>query len=715
MQQQQLSHGKKKEVKQAHNRKGSFHKNLNQVAPKCMRIGIDSNIKQGMTIRITDEWIHLLLVVSVSLVVYLWSAPRTVVLEDDGYFILAAYFNGIAHPPGYPLYTLLTHVATWVPIGSIAYRVHMLSALFASLTCVSLWWIVRILLKDRLCAYGAALSFAYSKTFWSQAIIAEVYTLNTFLFSLCIILSLNIINCPQSKDISRPIKYLLIVYGLCLSNHWPLTIISTPMLLAILWPRLIQVTSTLPRLFIYLFIGLTPYLWMIARSQMDPQISFYGPLESVGDFIFYISREGYVDIDTSPSAGWRDKFLFCRFILNETANQFGSAGLCFMILGLVAQWRLLPLNISLAILLGYFGSTFVLIGLLQFDYDYLHQIIFRVYPLISYLCASIWIGLGLYVVIEFLSGLSIVTIRKPILSCTLVLLVSGVALSSNATANYRSNDKWAENYATVLLNSLPENAVLFLESDTNVGPVGYMNKIEGLRDDVTLFHVKGQVFNNRLFRPFKVNIEQVREKIKKFIINTDRPIYYTDGLMHEYGVEDYGLLRRVLKDDVTTYQRVIALPEFRSYLFSLSKLAVPVDPWEKIHKKVIYAKGCRIIVLLKKYSNENNLDDKTAELGSTICENLQGKYIEINQQMLNPTPDIERIKSLLDEARTMMNQSMLKQEEAWLDYIEGEMYAMVSDDARAINSFNKAILVWDHPENPAINAKDNIQRVLNNK
>jgi len=109
------------------------------------------------------------------------------------------------------------------------------------------------------------------------------------------------------------------------------------MLLAILWPRIAQVISSLPRLFIYLLIGLIPYLWMVVRSQIDPQISFYGPLESVGDFIFYIGREGYADIDTSPSAGWYDKFLFCRFVLNETANQFGTAGLCFMILGLVAH------------------------------------------------------------------------------------------------------------------------------------------------------------------------------------------------------------------------------------------------------------------------------------------------------------------------------------------------------------------------------------------
>ena len=85
---------------------------------------------------------HILTVVLVMLSVYLWSAPRTVVLEDDGFFILAAYFNGIAHPPGYPLYTVLGHFMTWLPFGSVAYRVHALSALFGALGCGVLWWVV---------------------------------------------------------------------------------------------------------------------------------------------------------------------------------------------------------------------------------------------------------------------------------------------------------------------------------------------------------------------------------------------------------------------------------------------------------------------------------------------------------------------------------------------------------------------------------------------
>ena len=68
--------------------------------------------------------------------VYLFSAPKGVVLEDDGLFLMAAWFNGIAHPPGYPLYTLFSHLATWIPAGTVAYRVHLLSAIFF---CTCMW------------------------------------------------------------------------------------------------------------------------------------------------------------------------------------------------------------------------------------------------------------------------------------------------------------------------------------------------------------------------------------------------------------------------------------------------------------------------------------------------------------------------------------------------------------------------------------------------
>jgi hypothetical protein len=53
---------------------------------------------------------------------------------DSGDLITAAYTLGIAHPPGYPLFTLLARVFTLLPVGEIAYRVNLMSALLAAAT-----------------------------------------------------------------------------------------------------------------------------------------------------------------------------------------------------------------------------------------------------------------------------------------------------------------------------------------------------------------------------------------------------------------------------------------------------------------------------------------------------------------------------------------------------------------------------------------------------
>jgi len=81
-----------------------------------------------------DESLHLLVVFIALFSLYAYSAPRTVTLEDDGLFIMSSYFLGVDHPPGYPLMTLLGKLFTLLPVGSIAFRIHLLSAFFGGLT-----------------------------------------------------------------------------------------------------------------------------------------------------------------------------------------------------------------------------------------------------------------------------------------------------------------------------------------------------------------------------------------------------------------------------------------------------------------------------------------------------------------------------------------------------------------------------------------------------
>jgi hypothetical protein len=52
--------------------------------------------------------------------------------SDGGDLIASSYAGGAAHPPGYPVYSLLGRAAALLPIGSITYRYTMLSALAAA-------------------------------------------------------------------------------------------------------------------------------------------------------------------------------------------------------------------------------------------------------------------------------------------------------------------------------------------------------------------------------------------------------------------------------------------------------------------------------------------------------------------------------------------------------------------------------------------------------
>ena len=63
-------------------------------------------------------------VFSVALVVYVRTLAPTVTLTDSGELIVAAHGLGVAHPPGTPLWVMLAHLASLVPVGSVAVRIN---------------------------------------------------------------------------------------------------------------------------------------------------------------------------------------------------------------------------------------------------------------------------------------------------------------------------------------------------------------------------------------------------------------------------------------------------------------------------------------------------------------------------------------------------------------------------------------------------------------
>lgn len=105
-------------------------------------------------------------------------APGMVAVVDTPMFQFIGRVLGVAHNPGYPLYVLLTHPLSYLPIGSLAYRINLFSAICGALTVSLIFLIARRLECRTSVSAAAALGMAFGHIVWSQAVIAEVYTLD---------------------------------------------------------------------------------------------------------------------------------------------------------------------------------------------------------------------------------------------------------------------------------------------------------------------------------------------------------------------------------------------------------------------------------------------------------------------------------------------------------------------------------------------------------
>jgi hypothetical protein len=117
-------------------------------------------------------------------IVYLLTLAPDVYSLDSPELATAAHTLGIAHEPGYPLYTL----AGWTfshafPIGTVAYRLNVLSAVFAS-AAAAVTFLVAMRITPRVAVAAAgALALAFSYHFWVNALAAEVYSLDALLYA----------------------------------------------------------------------------------------------------------------------------------------------------------------------------------------------------------------------------------------------------------------------------------------------------------------------------------------------------------------------------------------------------------------------------------------------------------------------------------------------------------------------------------------------------
>jgi hypothetical protein len=390
---------------------------------------------------------------------------------------------GIGHPTGYPTYMMLTHLFTYLPLGDSAYRVNLASAVYGVATVFVVYLAGLRLARRAVAAAVGALAFGLSGAFWSQAVIAEVYTLEALLVALVIFVLL------LWRD-RRDGRYLLLsafLVGLSLTHHLT-SVLLVPAALAFIFLtdcRVFSRTGLMLKAIGLFLLGLLPLLYLPVRALMHAPLNEADPstpwrfllLVTGGSFLAESSEKGR---QCNPSS----------LALADASTKLGLFGdhllgqfpLLLMLVGVLAAVYLLFTDRAAAILLGvlFFGCLGQAAVYLQLGIED-----FYVFLIPAFLVFGLCISLGLGALLRMVESLAIGSNARGALVITLSVLMLFVPLLGVREAyveHDRSEDFAARRTIEAVASKVEKGATVLHHRS----PLWYMALVEGRRHDLTL-------------------------------------------------------------------------------------------------------------------------------------------------------------------------------------------------------------------------------------
>lgn len=218
--------------------------------------------------RAASRWRHELIALLVSAIafgVYLATVyPGLTEIGDASKFSFVGKILGTPHAPGYPLYIWTSHLFSYLPWGSLAYRMNILSSLWGAVAVGLGYLIARRLGVRPAIAAATALSLGFGNAFWSRALYAKAYTLQAVLVSAGILALVTWANTRRRRDLLLGVA----AFALSLGNH--LTVIALlPVLVVFVFVvdhREALRPSTIGAVLLMVAAGFSQYLLILIRT-----------------------------------------------------------------------------------------------------------------------------------------------------------------------------------------------------------------------------------------------------------------------------------------------------------------------------------------------------------------------------------------------------------------------------------------------------------------
>jgi hypothetical protein len=502
---------------------------------------------------VAKKYFHLLTGLLVFIVYIITLAP-SVVQIDSGELAAVQATLGIAHPTGYPLFTIIGYLFSLIPLPfSTIFQLNFLAAIYCSAGIAIFICTVKLVLDNieyfssikikaakapkkksggkkgsehnseavpllsesvkYIASIGGGLVLAFSEVYWLQSTSVEVYSLHILLINIILLfLFKGYLAAIGDKNKSELKYWILFALFLALgfSNHMT-TLLIIPGVAFLFFTKYKLTGTSVKKILIILAmffpVLLLMYLYLPIRAAQEPVINWGNPVD-LERIIRHITGKQYqVWLFTSTAATKKQLIQF----LEGLPVQF-SFSLILSAIGIFSSF------VYTRKLFWFLLITFLFTVFYSINYE-IHDL--DSYFLLAHISLSFFAAFGL-IALFILSKRNTVVI--PLITAVAFITVQ---FSSNFGKANQSNTYAYEDYTYAILNSVSEKSVIFsYQWDYFISAAYYFQFAKGYRDDVAIVDKEllrrswyfDQLNRNfpRLFKNMTDDVNNFREALVPF-------------------------------------------------------------------------------------------------------------------------------------------------------------------------------------------------------
>lgn len=512
----------------------------------------------------------------ISFIVYMFSIAPSVIQIDPGELAAAQALPGIAHPSGYPLFTIIGYLFSLIPLPfSTIFKMNLLAALWCSAGVTVFVYTVELILdnlekfaspiksqiksprgkkkeqkesvketasaidipdlKKYLTAAASGLVLAFSKTYWFQSTSVEVYSLHSLMMIITIYFLIKAFISTETEF--RNWYFFSIALALSFGNHMTTMLIlpATAYLFFLKYGIKVDSFRKIGKMLLLFFPLLTAvYSYLPLRAAQNPLLNWGNPID-MERILRHVSGKQYqVWIFSSFDSAKKQ----LNYFISNLPQEFNIT-LIIILIGIIVLF-LSSKRLFIFSLIAFITTVFYSINYDISDID--------AYFLLAYISLAFFSAFGILKVFQLLKDVKL----KYVLPVSLIVIFIFFQAFLNLNKVSQSENYIFEDYTKAALNSVEKDAIVFTyQWDYLISPSYYFQFVENYRRDVKIIDkelLRRSWYYNQLnttypgitdgMRPL---IDQFLEALKPF----ERSEQYNSQLLET-------LFRRIMSEFITT-------------------------------------------------------------------------------------------------------------------------------------------------------------------